>query len=187
MKTMPITRGLLIAGILISSQVIAADYKIDTQGQHASVTFRVSHLGFSYIVGGFNEFAGTFSHDPANPDAAKANVTIDAKSVDTNHAERDKHLRSPDFFDVGKYPKITFESIGYIAASGGDRLKGKLAFHGVSREVEIEVSQIGEGKDPWGGYRSGFQGRLTLNAADFGMPNWVGDVDIELNIEGVRI
>lgn len=177
---------ILAAGLAISSQVMAASYVIDKKGQHAFVNFKVSHLGYSYIIGRFNDFEGAFEHDAANPGAAKVNVTINAKSIDTNHAERDKHLRSEDFFEVAKYPKITFDSTGYKAGSNGDKLMGDLTIHGVTKPVTINVKHIGEGKDPWGGYRSGFHGDIVLKAADFGMPDWVGDVEIELNIEGVR-
>ena len=166
---------------------LAADYKIDIPGQHAFITFKASHLGYSFIVGGFNDFDGKFSHDPANPAASKVNVTIDAGSLDTNHAERDKHLRSDDFFDVASYPTISFDSTGYQAGAEGDKLTGNLTMLGVTREVEVDVKHIGEGKDPWGGYRSGFSGNVEIDAADFGLPQWVGKVLVELNIEGVRI
>ena len=180
-------RGLLLTAALMTTPAMSADYNIDIPGQHAFITFKASHLGYSFIVGGFNDFNGTFSHDPANPGASKTQVTIQAASIDTNHAERDKHLRSDDFLDVSKHPTITFESTGYRAGSDGDTLTGNLTLHGVTKEVEIAVRHIGEGKDPWGGYRSGFIGNVMLNAADFGLPDWVGQLDVELNIEGTRI
>ena len=179
-------RGLFLAGVLMTAPAMAANYSIDIPGQHAFITFKASHLGYSFIVGGFNEFDGKFSHDPANPGASEVQVTIQAASIDTNHAERDKHLRSDDFLDVAKHPTITFESTGYQAGANGDKLKGNLTMHGVTREIEIDVRHIGEGKDPWGGYRSGFIGNVMLNAADFGLPEWVGQLDVELNIEGIR-
>lgn len=177
----------IAATLLVSAPAMAADYNIDIPGQHAFITFKANHLGYSFIVGGFNRFEGKFSHDAGNPGASKVNVTIQADSVDTNHAERDKHLRSEDFLDVDKYPTITFESTGYSAGSGGGKLRGNLTLHGVTREIEIDVTHIGEGKDPWGGYRSGFVGTVDLNAADFGLPDWVGTLQVELNIEGTRI
>ena len=187
MQVKTILSRLILAAALLSSPAMAADYKIDIPGQHAFISFKASHLGYSYIVGGFNRFEGRFSHDAANPGASKTSVTIQADSVDTNHAERDKHLRSEDFLDVSKYPTISFTSTGYTAGADGDKLRGNLTLHGVTREIEIDVRQVGEGKDPWGGYRSGFAGNVTLNAADFGLPDWVGMLDVELNIEGTRI
>jgi polyisoprenoid-binding protein YceI len=176
----------LIASMMSSAPLMAADYVIDRKGQHANVNFKASHLGFSYITGRFNDFEGSFSHDPGNPSASKVSVTINARSLDTNHAERDKALRSSDFFEAAKYPTITFESTGYAAGSGGDQLMGDLTIHGVTKAVTIDVNHVGEGPDPWGGYRSGFEGSIMLNAGDFDLPEWVGNIEISLNIEGVR-
>ena len=176
----------LVVGMMSSAPLMAADYVIDREGQHANVNFKASHLGFSYITGRFNDFEGGFSHDPGNPSASGVSVTINARSLDTNHAERDKALRSADFFDVAKYPTVTFEGIGYTAGSGGDKLMGDLTLHGVTKAVTIDVKLVGEGPDPWGGYRSGFEGSIMLNAGDFDLPEWVGDIQISLNIEGVR-
>ncbi len=176
----------ILAAALAGGQALAANYKFDIEGQHAFVNFKVSHLGYSYIVGRFNRFDGSFSHDPKDPSASRVSVEIDAASLDTNHAERDKHLRSPDFFDVRRHPRITFESTGYEGSAEAGTLRGQLSFLGVTREIEIDLRKVGEGKDPWGGYRSGFVGATRLVAADYGLPEWLGEVDIELNIEGVR-
>ncbi len=173
-------------GMMSAAPLMAAEYVIDREGQHANVNFRASHLGFSYITGRFNDFEGSFSHDPSNPSASKVSVTINASSLDTNHAERDKTLRSDEFFDVAKYPTISFESTAYMAGSGGDKLMGDLTIHGVTHAVTIDVKQVGEGPDPWGGYRSGFEGSVMVTASDYGLPEWVGDIEILLNVEGVR-
>jgi polyisoprenoid-binding protein YceI len=185
MKIKLILSSLIVAGVLFTTQATATDYKIDTG--HTFVTFKVSHLGYSFTHGRFNDFEGNFSHDSSNPGASKVNVVIDAKSVDTNHADRDKDLRSDNFLDVRKHPTITFESTAYMAGSDSDTLKGNLTIFGITKAVAIKVNHIGEGKDPWGGYRSGFRGNITLNSADFGMPDWLGDLEIELNVEGIRI
>ena len=176
----------LVVGMMLSAPLMAADYVIDKKGQHASVNFKASHLGFSYIIGRFNDFEGSFSHDASNPSTSKTSVTIVAKSLDTNHAERDKHLRSENFLDVAKFSTITFESTGYVVGSDGDKLMGDLTLHGVTNGVTIDVKQVGEGPDPWGGYRSGFEGSFMLKAGDFELPEWVGDVEVALNVEGVR-
>ena len=178
--------GTLICFWLSPDLAMGADYVIDKQGQHAFVTFKASHLGYSYIIGHFESFEGSFSHDASNPANSKASVTIEARSLDTNHAERDKHLRGDEFLDVGKYPTITFESVAYSGGANAGKLTGNLSLHGVTRSVVLDVTQIGEGKDPWGGYRSGFQGNVVLSAKDFGLPEWVGDVEVELIVEGVR-
>jgi polyisoprenoid-binding protein YceI len=179
--------GLVLAvAMALSAPLMAADYVIDKKGQHASVNFKASHLGFSYIIGGFNDFEGHFSHDANNPSASKASVTIVAKSLDTNHAERDKALRSENFLDVAKVPTITFESTGYVAGPNGDKLMGDLTLHGVTKPVTIDVNHIGEGADPWGGYRSGFEGSIMLKASDFDLPEWVGMIEVSLIAEGIR-
>ncbi len=185
MRNLPVLLGMMLA-VLASGPALAADYKFDIEGQHAFVNFRVSHLGYSYIVGRFNRFDGKFSHDPENPAASRASVTIDAASLDTNHAERDKHLRGTDFFDVRRHPQITFDSTGYEGSAEAGTLRGMLSFLGVTREIEIDLRKVGEGRDPWGGYRSGFVGTTTLVAAHYGLPEWLGEVQIDLNIEGIR-
>lgn len=187
MRIKTILGSMILAAALTSAPAMSANYNIDIPGQHAFITFKASHLGYSFIIGGFNKFEGKFNHDASNPGASAVNVTIDASSIDTNHAERDKHLRSEDFLDTSKYPTITFESTGYSAGPSGDKLSGNLTMHGVTKAIEIDVTHIGEGKDPWGGYRSGFVGTINLNAADYGLPEWVGTLEVELNIEGTRI
>lgn len=178
--------------LLLSSQTVsAADYLIDTKGMHAAVQFRIQHLGYSWLNGRFNDFSGEFSYDEANPAAAKASVLINAASLDTNHAERDKHLRSDDFLDVAKYPEIRFVSTKYQPSGDGKgMLYGNLTLHGVTRPVAINLTKIGEGQDPWGGYRAGFEGTTEINRSDFGVDKNLGPasekVEITLSIEGVK-
>ncbi len=180
--TSVLTAGLL--GSTLSAQ--AADYAIDKKGMHASVKFRVQHLGYSWLYGRFNNFDGTFSYDEAEPKSAKVSVTIDTSSVDSNHAERDKHLRSPDFLDVEMFPEAKFVSTAF----DGTTLTGNLTLHGVTKPVEIAVEKIGEGKDPWGGYRAGFEGKTTFAMADFGITKNLGpksaNVEMTLSVEGIK-
>src|SRR5262245_33697169 len=108
--------GLLLALVVTASAAAlparAADYVIDTAKSHASINFRIKHLGFSWLTGRFNEFAGTFTFDEAHPEASKIKVEVDTESIDSNHAERDKHLRGKEFLDTAAYPTATFESTG---------------------------------------------------------------------------
>ncbi|MDT7525975.1 MAG: YceI family protein [Pseudidiomarina maritima] len=182
---------IMSATFLAAAPVQAEDYVIDTGGAHAFVQFKVSHLGYSWLLGRFNDFEGTFSYDEANPSAAKVNVTIDVASLDSNHAERDKHLRSADFFNVGKYPQAKFESTSYTANGDGTGvLKGNFTLHGTTKPISIDVTEIGAGQDPWGGFRRGFEGAVTITPADFGMDYDLGPasetVEIYLSIEGIR-
>lgn len=174
----------LTLGVVTNST--AADYVIDKPGQHAYVTFKASHLGYSYIIGHFEDFDGKFTHDAKNPAASSASITIKTNSLDSDHAERDKHLKGSEYFDADKYPEITFASTGFSGDAKSGTLKGNVTVRGITKAVEMDVSQIGEGKDPWGGYRSGFEGTVSLAAGDFGLPAWIGDVEVMVIVEGVR-
>lgn len=189
MKLIP--SALIGAALLSSNLAYAADYTIDTKGMHAFVQFKIQHLGYSWLHGRFNTFSGSFSYDADNPAASKASVVIDTTSVDSNHAERDKHLRSDDFFDVARFPDARFESTRYQANGAmGGMLYGNLTLHGVTKPVAVKVTKIGEGKDPWGGHRAGFEGHATINRSDFGIDKNLGpaseQVEIMLSIEGIR-
>ncbi|MFQ5328670.1 MAG: YceI family protein [Thermodesulfobacteriota bacterium] len=166
----------------------AAEYKIDPD--HSFVEFRIQHLGFSWLYGRFNTVSGDFSHDPVQPKSNRIAVTIDTGSVDTRHAERDKHLRSKDFLDVKKYPTATFKSTGYSGSTEEGNMEGALTLHGVTRPITIKVKKVGEGKDPWKGYRAGFIGTMTLKRSDFGISYNLGPasetMEMELSIEGIR-
>ncbi|NMM39435.1 YceI family protein [Pseudoalteromonas arctica] len=170
----------------------AADYVIDTQGAHAFVNFKIKHLGYSWLHGRFNTFDGSFSYDAANPDTSQIMVNIDTKSIDSNHAERDKHLRGKEFLNVDKFPTATFKSTSIKFDEEGDEadVTGEFTLHGVTKTITFEIDKIGEGKDPWGGYRVGFEGETSLKLADFGIDYNLGPasthVDIGLYIEGVR-
>ena len=190
LKSMAILATLTVLS-LASLSTLAADYVIDTKGSHASIGFKVSHLGYSWVTGRFNRFSGEFSYDADNPADAKVSVEIETGSIDSNHAERDKHLRSDDFLNVNKYPKALFVSTGYKELGDGKgELEGKLTLHGVTKPLSIEVNKVGEGKDPWGGYRAGFKGETSFAMADFGIRKNLGpaarEVTLYLNIEGIR-
>jgi len=191
MKRFILSLMLIGFGSALAFPANAADYVIDTKDDHAFIQFRIQHLGYSWLYGRFNEFSGSFSYDEDNPEKAKVKVTIDTNSIDTNHAERDKHLRSKDFFDVEKYPEAKFVSTAYKPLGNGKaKLTGDLTLHGVTRPVTIDVEQIGAGPDPWGGYRRGFLGTTTIKLADFGIDYNLGPASttaqVTLSIEGVR-
>ena len=185
-------RKFIIAAVLsvaLTGTALADTYTIDTAGAHASINFRTSHLGFSWLTGRFDTFSGSFDYDPANPEAGSVTVDIDAGSLNSNHAERDNHLRSADFFDVANHPKASFVSTGIKQT--GDKtavITGDLTIRGVTKSVDIETSYVGGGDDPWGGHRQGFTGTTSIIPADFGMPHGVakGTVEITLEVEGIR-
>ncbi|TIH10112.1 YceI family protein [Pseudomonas leptonychotis] len=184
--------ALALGGALMGAgQAMAADYAIDKQGQHAFVNFKISHLGYSWLYGTFKDFDGSFSFDAAKPQDSKVNVTLNTTSVDTNHAERDKHIRSDDFLNVGEHPTATFASTSVKSTGEGTAdITGDLTLNGVTKPVVIAATFIGEGKDPWGGYRAGFEGSTTLKLKDFDIQKDLGpasqDVELIISVEGVR-
>ncbi|WP_444996380.1 YceI family protein [Aliikangiella sp. IMCC44359] len=179
----------LVASAALSLSVSAADYTVDTRGAHASVNFKIKHLGYSWLTGRFNKFSGEFSYDAKKVADSKIAINIDTTSIDSNHAERDKHLKSSDYLDVSKFGTAKFVS-KKVTDKGNDQLAitGDLTLHGVTKSITIDAEKIGEGKDPWGGYRVGFSGTTVLTLKDFGIPN-VGsssEVLMDLQIEGIR-
>ena len=184
--------GLLV--LLVSLAGIsqgAETYVIDTQGMHASINFQIPHLGYSLLTGRFNRFSGEFTYDRENPAKSSVSVVIDTSSVDSNHAERDKHLRSEDFLHTDKFPEATFVSSSFREQGDGQAvINGMLTLRGVSKPVTINATKIGEGEDPWGGYRLGFAGTTTFLLADFGIMKELGEssreVELLLHVEGLR-
>jgi polyisoprenoid-binding protein YceI len=170
----------------------AADYVIDTGKAHAFIDFRIQHLGFSWMSGRFNDFSGTFSYDADTPEASEIEVTIDVASVDTNFAERDKHLRSDKFLDTDAFPEAIFKSRSFKQLDDGSLVMvGDFTLHGVTNELTIPVEKVGEGEDPWGGYRVGFVGATRFTIADYGIDvSMLGpsaqEVYLTLSIEGIR-
>ena len=176
---------------LASLPALADKYIIDTKGAHASINFSIQHLGYSYLTGRFNNFSGDFTYDPKDVAASTINVTIDTTSVDSNHAERDKHLRSGDFLNVEKFPKATFVSKKIVPDDGDEfDVVGDLTLNGVTKSITIEVDKVGEGKDPWGGYRVGFEGETEIALKDFNITKDLGPasqtVKLELHVEGIK-
>jgi len=176
--------------VALPSSAQAAEYVLDTEGQHAFIEWRIQHLGYSWLYGRFNDFDGSFEYEDGQIEDASVEVTIDMASLDSNHAERDKHLREKDFFYVKEYPQATFKSTGIESTDDGFVITGDLTMRGVTREIEIEAEKVGEGEDPWGGYRAGFLGTTTLTLKDFGIDYDLGPAstaaEVTLSVEGIR-
>lgn len=185
------TLSALLLSSVLSTSVNAADYIVDYKGAHASVNFKIQHLGYSWLTGRFDKFSGEFSYDEKNISASKINMLVDTSSLNSNHAERDKHLRSEDYLDVSSFSTATFSSTK-VTDKGDGKLEiiGLLSLHGVEKQIVINAVKIGEGKDPWGGYRAGFSGTTKIGLEDFGIPAKLGPasthVELEFHIEGVR-
>ena len=156
--------------VVLAAPLFAADeFKIDKA--HSSADFKIRHM-MSSVTGRFSQFEGTVSIDRAKPAQSRVEFSIDAASIDTGNANRDKHLRSADFFEVEKFPKITFRSTK-VVPTGENRfdVSGNLTMHGVTRQITLPVSFLGFAKDPWGNERAGFEIETTLNRKEYGL-NW---------------
>ena len=158
----------LIPLLLLMSLTVSADeYLIDTKGSHAFVQFKISHLGFSWLYGRFDEFSGTFNYDENKPEEASIEMTVQTASVNSNHTARDKHLRSDDFLNVDAHPTATFKSTSFTPGEDGHgSMSGILTLNGVSKDYTFDVNFIGAGSDPWGGERRGYEATTELKLAD---------------------
>ncbi len=186
---------LLLVAAAATAPLFAADtYTVDKN--HSDVSFQIRHFA-SKVRGSFTDFDGTIQADPAKPEMSSVVFTIKTASIDTNNPDRDKHLRSADFFDAEKSPEITFKS-SKITPAGKDKynVTGTLTIHGVSKEVTLPVTFLGFAKDPGGNQRASFETTIKLNRKDFGI-NWnkaldaggfmlSDDVDATINLETVQ-
>lgn len=177
--------------LLTALPASAETYTIDAG--HSEVGFKIRHL-VSNVRGRFNDFSGTINMDPKNVQNSSVEFRIKADSIDTNQADRDKHLRAEDFFFVEKYPEIAFKSES-VKPAGKNRynVTGTLTMRGISKKVTLPVTFTGEVKDPWGNTKAGFETATTLNRKDYGIV-WnkavdnggvllSDDVEIEINLE----
>ena len=191
LKTSLLALAVSSVGVM-SLPALADSYVIDTKGAHASINFAIKHLGYSVLTGRFDTFSGDFTYDPAKPEASTVNVSIDTGSVNSNHAERDKHLRSGDFLNVEKFPKATFVSTKIVVGDNKDEfdIVGDFTLNGITKSITIDVEKVGEGKDPWGGYRAGFSGETSINLKDFNVKMDLGPasqtVQLQLEVEGIK-
>jgi polyisoprenoid-binding protein YceI len=163
---------------------------------HSDVTFSVRHMVFAKVRGHFTKWTADVAFDAADPSKDSVSVSIDVESIDTRDEKRDGHLKTADFFDAEKFPKITYKSTKVERA--GDKkysVTGDLTIHGVTKPVKLEVEELGGGKDPWGNQRVAFSGKTRIDRGDFGL-RWnqaletggvlVGEhIDIEIDVEAI--
>lgn len=191
----------MVNDILTPAEPVANEPRTISRWQldpaHSSAEFAVRHMMVATVKGAFKSLSGTVDLDETKWENSRIEAEIDTATVDTGVADRDTHLRSADFFDVANHPKITFRSTA-IEPEAEDRGKvhGEITIHGVTKPVSLDVSYLGEIKDPWGNRRRGYSAEATLNRKDFGM-TWnmvldtggvlVGDkVKLTLDIETVE-
>jgi polyisoprenoid-binding protein YceI len=186
----------LAAALALASPALAADtYQFDKA--HTTVGFQVRHI-VTNLGGKFQDFSGTIKVDRVKPESSSVEFTIQAASINTNDPKRDEHLKSPDFFDVANQPTITFKSTS-VKPTGKDAydVAGNLTMRGVTKAITLPVTFLGEGKDPWGNEKIGFETATTLNRKDYGI-NWnkaldqggllVGDeVKVQISVEANKV
>lgn len=165
-------------------------WQIDTA--HSEILFSVRHMMLSKVRGQFEKFNGSVNFDETNPAATTVEVEIDAASINTREAQRDAHLKSPDFFDVEKYPTLTFKSTAVeMSDESHALLRGDLTIRGKTRPVTMDVEYIGQAKSPWGATSAGFSARTKINRKDWDLTwnvaletgGWLVGEGIEISLE----
>ena len=179
----------IIISMSASPGLTADTYQVDPV--HSSLVFRIKHLGVAYVWGRINNPAGTIAFDEQRPQNSSVTIRGMVKDIDTNNDKRDAHLRSPDFFDARKFPEIGFTSKRVESTGGRNyRVTGDFSMRGVTKTLTVDVVHTGSAKDPWGGYRSGFETTFEINRSEFGMnfmQGGVGDtVTIHVAVEAIR-
>jgi polyisoprenoid-binding protein YceI len=191
-------RSTLVSVVFLATvPLFAATETFTIDKMHSSAEFKIRHM-VSNVTGRFTDFAGTINADRKNPTASSVEFTIQAASIDTSTPDRDKDLRSANFFDVEKYPTITFKSTKITPTKTKDTydVTGDLTIHGVTKRVTLPVVFLGFVKDPWGNERAGFELETTLNRKDYGIV-WnkaldqggfvLGDdVKVSINLETIK-
>ena len=170
----------------------AATEKYIVDATHSAALFQVRHFGVSFVSGRFTDISGTIDVDRENLSNSSVEIVIRTASVNTDHEERDTHLRNADFFDVQKYPTMRFKSskIKKITDTAGE-VTGSFTLHGVTQTITTTVTFLGEFDVPWGQHRAGFETAFTIKRSDYGMDKLVGPagdtIQVTLFVEAMRI
>jgi polyisoprenoid-binding protein YceI len=191
----PIPFRTVLASLFLSLVVVlparaADEYTIDSM--HTGISFKISHLGLSWVFGTFKNVAGHFTIDPDNPARSAFAMTIKADSIDTANAKRDEHLRSPDFFNTKQFPTLSFESTSVKPIDGGYDVTGNLNLHGETKPISFQVKGGQKAEFPPGVQRTGYTAEFVVKRSDFGVgaakfANALGDeVYITVSFEGTR-
>lgn len=170
-----------------ASAASAETFKVD--GTHSSVVFRIKHMNVSYFYGRINKIDGQFTLDDGDGAANSIDITLDATSVDTGNDGRDRHLKSPDFFNAKQHDTITFKSTSVKSSGEGKfEVTGDLTLHGVTKSITVNVERVGVGPGREGGTIAGFEAVFTIKRSDYGMEFMNGplgdEVRLMVGIEG---
>lgn len=191
-RKLPVALAVLLTALALPAAEPAAAETFVVDQNHSEVSFQIRHF-VTKVRGNFNRFAGTIQMDTAKPENSAVEFTVDADSIDTRNENRDKHLRTADFFDVAQQPTITFKS-NKIKALGGNRYEvtGPFTLRGVTKEITVPVSFLGTVKDAKGNVNAGFETAFRINRKEYGV-NWNApmdqgfmlddDVDITITVE----
>lgn len=197
---MKISRKAAVFAALLAITTLAASAQVSKwqiDPAHSEADFTVKHMGIANVHGRFGNVNGTLNLDEKDLAKSAVDATIDISTVDTGVSQRDTHLKSPDFFDVAKFPQMTFVSKGLTNAGGQQQLTGDLTIHGVTKSVNLALEGPSkEQVDPYGKTRRAFSATTTIHRQDFGV-NWNGnlksgdtvvgdDVKVELDIELIK-
>ena len=178
----------LVLGASGAAARAADTYPLDLA--HSSMTFMIQHLGISFVHGRFNDFSGAFTVDKDSPGKTQFEMTIKADSIDTNIKKRDDHLRGPEFFDIKRFPEMTFKSTKVEAIDGGYKVTGNFTMHGVTKSISFDLKGGKTVEFPKGTQRTGFATAFILRRADFGinsLPDGIAnDVNIFIGFEGTK-
>lgn len=185
--------GLLLSFLALSfaAPLAAKPETLTIDKGHTFITFKVSHIGFAWIPGAFTDFSGELAYDAENPAASTVKFTVQVPSLDTFHAERDKHLKSGDFFDAGKHATATFVSTAYEPAGENQAiLRGNLTIKGITKPVEFKVNELAAKEDPWGNFRRAWEAETELDLGAFKLNDALGGspktATVKIALEAVR-
>ena len=183
-----LTSLLSVSALNVASAEPAKSETYNADVAHSAVIFKVKHLNVAYTYGRFTGFEATYNHKEG---AESVSFSIDASSVNTENKKRDDHLRGPDFFNVNEFPKITFKSTAWKKTGDNSaEVTGELSLHGVTKTITVPVVKTGEGDDPWGNHRVGFEATFKVKRSEFGItygPQVASDeIEMTLSFEGVR-
>lgn len=182
---------LVVVAFALTPSYLLASENFEIDSAHSYILFKIKHLNVGNSYGRFSDPTGSFTWDDANPVNSNFTVMVPAANVDTDNDQRDKHLRSADFFDVAQHATIAFKSTA-VKKTGNDQYEvhGQLTLMGQSHPITAVAAQTGHGQDPWGNYRRGFETTFTIKRSQWGMDfmrSGLGDeVEITVSVEGVR-
>ncbi|MBU3014384.1 YceI family protein [Poseidonibacter lekithochrous] len=182
-------KKLTLASLITASALFAGTYNVDTS--HSNIGFKVKHLMITNVSGKFDKFSGTFDYDEKTKTLNSLTGNIEASSINTENEKRDEHLKSADFFEVTKYPNLTFK----LDKISGDNAYGKLTIHGITKDVKLDFENNGSITDPWGNKRVGLSLSGKINRKDFAL-SWnkaletggvvVGEkIKLDIELEGI--